>query len=139
MIELQPEYLNKIANQLLLISSLLGGFSITVLANLLVTKSDAKIIKNIMIVTTIAASSLLVSIFSLTNIVMITTEGYPLKIEDSNLNFSKIFAVGSFLIGIIALSILIALSGWTRSKRIGMFTTIIGALTLILMFLSMSS
>jgi hypothetical protein len=139
MLELQPEYLNKIASQLIVISSLLSGFSIAVLANLLVTESEKKILNYILKITTIAASSLLVTVFSWTKIVMLTTEGYPLEIDDSDLDFTKIIAFGTFIVGIISLSLLISLSGWTKSKRTGVFTTTIGILTLIMILSALSS
>ena len=137
MIELQPEYLNKIANQMIVISSLLSGFSIAVLANLLVTKSEEKILNYILKVTTIAAACFLVTVFAMTKIVMMTTEGYPIKVESSDLDLPKLVGFGTFILGIISLSLLIALSGWTKSKRTGIFTTIIGILTLILVMLNL--
>lgn len=135
--ELQPEYLNKIANQLIVISSLLSGFSIAVLANLLVTKSTGKIANYILKVTTIAASCFLVTVFAMTKIVMMTTDGYPLKMENGDMEFPKIIGFLTFMLGIIALSVLIGLSGWTKSKSTGIFTTVIGALTLIMLLLNL--
>ena len=137
MLELQPEYLNKIANQLIVISSLLSGFSIAVMANLLVTKSEKKISNSILKVTTVAAACFLITVFAMTKIVMMTTEGYPLKFENSDLDFPKIVGIAAFVFGIITLSILIALSGWTISKSTGIFTTIIGILTLITILLNL--
>jgi hypothetical protein len=137
MLELQPEYLNKIANQLIVISSLLGGFSIAVLANLLVTKSEERIFHILLKITTIAAACFLITVFAMTKIVMMTTEGYPLKFDLSELNFPKVVGFGSFMLGVISLSLIIAFSGWTKSKRIGVFTTIIGVITLLMIFLSL--
>lgn len=137
MLELQPEYLNNIANQLIVISSLLSGFSIAVMANLLVTKSERKILNSILKVTTVAAACFLITVFAMTKIVMMTTEGYPLKFENSDLDFPKIVGFAAFILGIITLTILIALSGWTKSKRTGIFTTIIGILTLITIFMNL--
>jgi len=137
MIELQPEYLNSIANQIIVISSLLSGFSIAVMANLLVTKSEDRISNSILKVAAVAAACFLVTVFSMTKIVMMTTEGYPLKFENSDLDFPKVVGFVTFIIGIISLSILIALSGWTKSKGTGVFTTIIGILTLIMIFLNL--
>ncbi len=137
MIELHPEYLNKIANQIIVISSLLSGFSIAVLANLLVTKTEDKISNYILKTTTIAAASFLVAVFSMTKIVMMTTEGYPIKLESGDLDFPKLVGFGTFILGIISLSLLIALSGWTKSRRTGIFTTIIGILTLLMILLNL--
>lgn len=137
MLELQPEYINKIANQLIVISSLLSGFSIAVLANLLVTKSERKLLDTILKVTTIAAACFLITVFAMTKILMMTTDGYPIKFEISDLNVPKAIGFGAFMLGIISLSILIALSGWTKSKKTGIFTTIIGVITLIMILFNL--
>lgn len=137
MFELDPDYFNKIANQLLVICSLLSGFSIAIMANLLITKSEKRIFNSILIVTTLAASCFLITLFAMTRIVLMTTEGYPLKLENSDLNFPRILGSITFLLGIINLSALIALSGWTKSKRLGIITTIIGVLTLLLIFFNL--
>ncbi|MBT8395276.1 MAG: hypothetical protein KJN66_10560 [Bacteroidia bacterium] len=137
MLDLQPEYLNTIANQLILISSLLSGFSIAVMANLLVTKSENKIFNSILKVTTVAAACFLITVFAMTKIVMMTTDGYPLKFVNSDLNFPKIVGFVAFVLGIITLSVMIALSGWTKSKSTGIFTTILGVLTLITILLNL--
>jgi cytochrome bd-type quinol oxidase subunit 2 len=137
MIELQPEYLNQVAHQLIVISSLLSGFSIAVMANLLIAKSQSKVSNSILKVTTVAAACFLITVFAMTKIVMMTTEGYPLKFENSDLDFPKIAGFAAFLLGITTLSVLIALSGWTKSKSTGIFTTIVGILTFIMILLNL--
>ncbi len=137
MTELSFEYLNKIASQIIMISSLLGGFSLTVMANLLVNKSDDKVLNMILKATIIAASSFLISVFAMTSIIMRTTEGYPFAVTSDALNFYRIVGVVLFMIGLISLSVLIALSGWVKSKKTGIFTTIVGIITFILIILNM--
>lgn len=56
MTEITFEYWNKLADQTITISSLLGGFSIAVVANLLVSNVNNRLSKTIMIVSTLAAS-----------------------------------------------------------------------------------
>ncbi len=135
--ELESAYLAKVASQLIVISSLLSGFSIAVLANLLVTQSEDKILDIILKITTIAAACFLINLFSMTQVLLMSTEGYPIKVELNDLNLPKMLGVISFVLGIVALCILIALSGWTKSKSTGIFTTIVGGLTLIILLLSM--
>ncbi|MEH6656866.1 hypothetical protein [Leeuwenhoekiella marinoflava] len=55
MTEITFEYWNKLADQTITISSLLGGFSIAVVANLLVSNVNNRLSKTIMIVSTLAA------------------------------------------------------------------------------------
>jgi hypothetical protein len=60
MTEITFEYWNKLAEQTITISSLLGGFSIAVIANLLVSDLNTKLLKSIMAVSTLAASVVLI-------------------------------------------------------------------------------
>jgi uncharacterized membrane protein YozB (DUF420 family) len=132
MIEITFEYWNKLADQTIMISSLLGGFTIAVIANLLVSEVNTRIFKNIMIVSTLAASFFLVSVFAMTTLLMKTTTGYPLKVIESDLILPRIVGSISFILGIISLIAMISLAGWTKSKKMGRFTTAVGILTLIL-------
>ncbi len=126
------EYWNALANQLIVICSLLSGFSIAVTANLLVYNSKNKVAIVILKAATIAAGCFLVTVFAMTQISMMTTAGYPGTIDNSDIFLPKTIGVFTFLTGILSLSTVIALSGWTKSKSTGIFTTIVGILTLLL-------
>ena len=135
MIELTFEYWNKLAEQTITISSLLGGFSIAVIANFLVSDLNTKLSKSIMAVSTLAASFFLITIFAMSNLLMKTTVGYPFKVVDNDLMLPRVVGVIAFFIGIISLVALISMSGWTKSKKMGRFTTILGTITLLLILL----
>ncbi len=135
--DLNTKYLNEIANQIILVASLLGGFSIAIVANLLTDKTENKITNRIFKTTTMAAGCFLVSVFAMTKIVMITTTGYPNKISPVTLELSNQIGSITFLLGIIFLCIVIGLSGWTKSKKIGLFTTITGIVTFLLILLTL--
>ncbi len=135
MIEMTSEYLNELANHLILISALLAGFSIAFIANLIVSKTNSRIANSLLIIATVAASCFLISVFGLTKILQMTTEGYPYEIEQKDFNLPRKISGATFMIGIVALSTIIALSGWTKSKTIGIVTTIIGILTLIIVLM----
>jgi cytochrome bd-type quinol oxidase subunit 2 len=137
MTEIPLEYWNKLASQFIMISSLLSGFSIAVTANLLVNESNNRITNYILRATTIASGCFLVTVFAMTKILMMTTQGYPYKIAESDLNLPKMIGIVAILFGIISLSIVIALSGWTKSKRIGIFTTIVGILTFLMILMTL--
>lgn len=129
------EYWNQLANHFILISALLAGFSITFIANLIVTETKNKISNYLLIAATIAASCFLVSVFAMTKILLMSTQGYPFEVEENAFKFPRIIGGVSFIFGIISLSTLIGISGWTKSKRMGLFTTLIGILTLIIVLL----
>lgn len=129
------EYWNELANQYTLISALLAGFSISFIANLVVSNTSKRLSNYLLITSTLAASCFLISIFSMTKMLMMTTEGYPLAIDKNDFNLLRIIGGATFLMGIVALSTLIALAGWTKSKTIGIITTIVGILTLLIILL----
>ena len=132
MTELTFEYYNKLADQIIMISTLLGGFSITIVANFLVSETKTRLTNNIMIASTLSACAFLISLFAMTKVIMMTTEGYPKKILESDLLLPSGIDGFSFFLGIICLLTMIALSGWTKSKKMGIFTTIVRIITLIL-------
>lgn len=138
MIEMPLEFWNKLANQLVTISSLLGGFSIAVTANLMVSESNNRLTNNILKVATVASGCFLVTVFAMTKILMMTTTGFPVKVTESTFLVPRILGMVTFLLGVASLSIVIALSGWTKSRSIGIFTTIVGILSFLMMLICMT-
>lgn len=133
--EVPFEYWNKLANQIITISSLLGGFSIAIIANILVSSSDSPMVKRIMIVSTLAASFFMVTIFGMTKLVLMTTDGYPFPVVSADLTLPRLVGTISFFFGIFSLIAMISMAGWTKSKKIGILTTGLGVLTLLLILL----
>lgn len=131
MFELSLDYWNELAHQLLLIASLLSGFSIAVVANLLVYTSKSRITNSILRIATIASGCFLVTVFAMTKIIMMTTDGYPFTMIESDIALPRTIGGLTLLLGIFALAGVISLSGWTKSKKTGIFTTVIGLLTLL--------
>lgn len=130
--EITFQYWNKLASQTIIISSLLAGFSITIIANLLVSELQTKISKYIMVAAILAACMFLISLFAMTGVVMMTTEGFPQNnVTQEEIRFPRLIGGFSIILGVMALLCIISLAGWTKSKIIGVFSTIIGILTLI--------
>jgi hypothetical protein len=128
--EMTLEYWNNLANQFILISSLLGGFSIAVVANLLIHENNNKISNWILKTATISAGGFLITVFAMTKILMMTTPGGYLKnVVESDFLIPRIIGMASFLIGLISILLIISLSGWTKSKKTGIFTAIVGGLS----------
>ena len=130
--EVPMEYMNKLANQSLFVSALLGGFSLSAIIMLVENDATDKLATIMFRVATVAATSFLVCIFCMTKILMMTTEGYPVAVETADLAFPRMIGLSTFLIGILSMMGLISLSGWTKSKELGMFTTIVGVFATIL-------
>ena len=88
-----------------------------------------------MAVSTLAASFFLTTVFAMTHLLLKTTVGYPYKVVDNDLMLPRVVGEIAFFLGIISLLAMISISGWTKSKRMGRFTTILGIITLILILL----
>ncbi len=138
MTELTFEYWNKLADQTITISSLLGGFSIAVIANFLVSETKTRSKNNIMAASTLAASFFLITVFSMTKLLMMTTDGYPNKVVDNDLLLPRIIGVIAFLFGVISLLTMVSMAGWTKSRKMGIFTTTVGILTFLIITMMLS-
>lgn len=68
MLGLSFDYWNKLAEQLIFISSLLGGFSIAVVANIIVSGMNTRFKKSILL----SASFFLITLFAMTKLFMMT-------------------------------------------------------------------
>lgn len=135
--EITQEYWNELAKQMILISSLLSGFSITVMTSLLVSDKNDKLTNRILKTATLSAGCFLVTLFSMVQVSMMTTPGFPDNIVSDDLIVPRTIGIITLIIGLFSLTVIISLSGWTKSRKVGIFTTIIGILTLILTFMTM--
>lgn len=126
------EYWNELTTQFLLINSLLAGFSITIVATLLVYDSKSKIVNTIFRIATFSVLCFIVAIFANTTLKMMTTTGYPLEFKENKFFTARVVAGVSFLLGIISMISMMSLSGWVKSKKIGWFTTLIGVVAFII-------
>ncbi|WP_143519916.1 hypothetical protein [Reichenbachiella sp. 5M10] len=136
MVELSLEYWNKLSSQFILMSVFLGGFSIALTANLLISESKTRLSNIILKLATTSSGGFLTTVFAMTNILMATTEGYPSVVTQSGLNTPRIIGFLGYLVGVFSLLTIIGLSGWTKSKGTGIFTTVVSVITLILFFIS---
>ncbi|MEP4597718.1 MAG: hypothetical protein ABJZ92_16035, partial [Cyclobacteriaceae bacterium] len=116
-----------------------GGFSIAITANLLINQSERRLYNVILRLATISSSGFLTAVFAMTNILMTTTEGFPGEFVQSDLNTPRIIGMLGFLIGALSLLAIIGLSGWTKSKSTGIFTTVVSVIALIFFFVSLVS
>jgi len=132
------EYWNTLANQMILVSSLLSGFSITIVASFLVADKKGKLSNQILKSATLSAGCFLVTVFAMMQISMMTIPGGYLKnVSENDFLMARVIGMSTFMIGLFSLTIMIALSGWTKSKQIGRFTTIVGVVALLLILATM--
>jgi len=138
MMEITFEYWNKLADQTILISSLLAGFSIAIIANIIVSDLTTKLSNYILSASTLAASFFLITVFAMTKLLLMTTEGYPFEVANDDLFLPRTLGSLTFFLGIMSLLTVISLSGWTKSSKMGKFTTGVGIVTLILILMMLT-
>ncbi|MDX1827906.1 MAG: hypothetical protein R3342_00020 [Lutibacter sp.] len=120
-----------------LISTLLGGFSIAIIANLLISELNTRLSRSIMIIFSLAASFFLVNVIAMNSIIMRTTKGYPLRLDLSDISSERIIGMVSLFFGILSLLTILSLAGFTKSKKTGKITTGIGIIALVLILIVM--
>ena len=128
MISLTNEYINPLATQIIFISVFLGGFSATLLVTLLVADNKRKMMKVLILSSASAAILFIIATFAMTNLLMITTPGFPLEIDEGEMMRARTFGTLAHMGGILALMFTIGASGWLRSKRLGIATTLIATI-----------
>ncbi len=132
MIELSSEYINQLASQTMLISTFLGGFSITTLTAILLSDKEGKLLNVLFVSTVISAASFIIGVFAMMSLIMLTTPDYPLPVNQSDLMLPKTLGFLAFIIGILSIVFILGLSGWLKSRKLGMVTTVVGVITLII-------
>lgn len=130
------EYWNKLSSQFIIMSVFLGGFSIAITANLLINKSESGLYNAILKLATTSSSGFLTAVFAMTSILLGTTEGNPNMATQSELNSPRIIGMLGYFVGVLSLLSIIGLSGWTKSRGTGIFTTVVSAITFILFIIS---
>lgn len=134
MSELSPVYLNEFAKQIIFISVFLGGFSATILANLILSHNRTKTLKRMIVGTAISSTLFIVAVFAMTQVVMKTLPDSPLLEVSSD--FARKMGSIAFFAGFFSLIYVLAISGWMQSKKLGVITTIIGIIGGILALLA---
>lgn len=137
-IDLPLAYLNELAKQTIFISAFLGGFSAAILGTLIVSKQKSKILNTLVFSTALSSLAFIVAVMGMTKLVMISTPGYPFEITPSITTAPRIIGSLAFFIGILSLVFSIGISGWVQSKKLGIMTSVIAAIGMILSFIFLS-
>ena len=137
MIELSTTYLRELAIQTVFVSAFLGGFSASILGTLILSKNEHKLLKYVIVGTSLSAIAFVLCVFASTQIIMITTPDYPFEVDKSEFDLPRVVIALAFYIGILALMFVLSISGWIYSKRVGIATSVLGIIGLILIFMVM--
>ena len=135
MTELPLNYIKELAEQIIFISAFLGGFSAAILGTLIVSDKKSKTLKILILGSSFSAVSFIIAVFAMTKLVMISIPGAPYPLSAESTNLPRLTGSISFFFGIIALLFVVGTSGWLQSKRLGIATSIISLIGLLLIFL----
>ncbi len=131
--EINNNYFMDLAAQLSYMSAFLGGFSATILVTLLVSDNTKRITNWIVLFSTVAACSFIVATLSFITAGIMVHPNAPESVRDeAALTIARTVSSYSLLAGIITLLLGIGLSGWLRSKKLGIMTSSIAGIGLIL-------
>lgn len=129
---LPNNYLLEIARQLAFLSAFLGGFAATFLVTLLTLKSEKPIATWTIATSAVSACILIVAVVAAVMLSVILQPDAPAHIaDDSAIMKGRVFTSLGFAIGILSLLASVGLSGWIRSKRTGIVTSAIAAVSFV--------
>lgn len=133
MATLEESYLRALAEQIAFLSAVLGGFSITYLATIIGFTSHPLVTKLTVGGTALAACSFIIAVIGSVSLIVLLHEDAPAQIvSDNALAKGRLFSSLGFFLGIVSLLLSIGLSGWFRSKVLGIITSIIAFLSLLM-------
>lgn len=131
MVPLKPDYLTDIATQLGSVSAFFGGFAATMMALFLTVGGRSRGSLVAAHGSAVAAVSFIIAVMASTALVAIAhPDGPPATAARSTSAARPLLAI-SFSIGMIALLVAIAASGWSHSKAMGWTTTIVSSVAIV--------
>jgi len=122
---LPPEYLSELARQFSFLSAFLGGFAATFFVTLLVADSPKRCADWSLRCAATATSSFVVSAVSFVMLLMVLNPEVPANVRSaSSIDHARVVGFLGFMLGVYALLASVGISGWIRSRRLGLVTSI---------------
>ncbi|NQX96211.1 MAG: hypothetical protein HRT64_15070 [Erythrobacter sp.] len=135
--ELHPEYLADLARQFGFLGAFLGGVSATLFVTLLTLAEPSKVVRWAIGLAAVAACAFIVTAYMSVGVIANSHPKAPPQMEGTSIGAVQILMTISFAIGSFSLLGAIGVSGWSRSRRLGIITSIVaflGAVPLLLDF-----
>lgn len=117
-----PEYFSEYARQIGFQSAFLGGVSATFLAQLLALNSSRKVVSWCLVLAAGAAGAFIASALGSSLLVLALDPGSG-GVAPTTQAFTLTLASVPYAAGLLLLLATIGLSGWVRSRRVGLVTT----------------
>lgn len=122
--QLSPAYIGALASQLAALSAFLGGFAATFLATLLTLGHQSRLMTTTIGLAVTSAVTFIVTVVAATMLTAITHPAAPPFMATVVTSRPRTIMSVGFVLGSLSLLASLGCSGWTRSRTIGMTTTI---------------
>lgn len=133
---MKPEYLGEIGRQIAFLSAFLGGFAATFLGILLQSSSDRRHVGWAAGAAAIASASFVVAVIAGTIVALVVHPDAPANIaKPTFLPQVRGVIFVTFAVGIYGILLSLGLSGWIRSRALGIITSATALLAAILVSL----
>ncbi len=127
---LKASYVTAVAEQLSFVSAFLGGVSATILFSVVIFSSNKRVVAFLVATSTLSACSLLVSVIAGWRLTIGLHPDLPFTPDPGKINMLWNSLIAGYGLGVNSLIVSIGLSGWIRSRRTGLVTSIIAALSI---------
>lgn len=126
--QLSPAYFSDLARQLAFLSAVLGGFSATFLGTLLAVDSSDRIANLAIGSSAVSAACFICTALVASFIAAGTHPDAPQSVASASQSIGpRITVVVVLLLGMYALLLSLGLSGWVRSRAVGIVTSVTAA------------
>ena len=135
--ELHPEYLSALARQFGFLGAFLGGISATLFVTLLTLAKPGIAVRWAIGLAAVAAVAFIVTAYMSVGVIANSHPNAPPEMVGNSIIVVQVGMTLSFGLGSLALLAAIGVSGWSRSKALGIVTSTVaflGAVPLVLDF-----
>lgn len=129
--ELKASYVTAVAEQISFVSAFLGGVSATILFSVIIFTSDKRVVAFLVATSTLSACSLLVSVIAGWRLIIGLHPDLPFTPDPQKINLLWNSLIAGYGLGVNSLIVSIGLSGWIRSRRTGVVTATIAAISVV--------
>lgn len=133
--ELHPEYLAALARQFGFLGAFLGGISATLFVTLLTLAKPGKVVRWAIGLAAVAAVAFIVTAYMSVGVIANSHPNAPPQMAGNSVIAVQVGMSLSFGVGSLALLAAIGVSGWSRSKALGIVTSTVAFLGAIPLFL----
>lgn len=123
MVELNPDYIVAVAEQISFVSAFLGGISATMLVTIVVLTSPKKSVSWIVSTSALAACSLLIAVVASWRLIILLHPQMPFTVDSMLIDVLRAGMLLGYSLGFLSLLASIGLSGWLRSRKTGLITS----------------